>query len=214
VRPHKQTFGRDLEPPHQGQQKWRFRYDGDVYLSEARAVADSRPNEPPPQFEEVYTQLLAIARQRLASERRDHTLQATALVHEVWLKIQGERPVEWGGRAQFFAAAAEAMRRVLIDHARARQTEKRGGGRRVLSITGVADLAEDYDPDGFLALDDAIVRLEGVDRQAAAVVRLRFYAGLSEADVSEALGLSVRTVRREWAIARGWLRNALERAGS
>jgi RNA polymerase sigma factor (TIGR02999 family) len=180
---------------------------------EARSVADCRPNEPPPQFEEVYTQLLAIARQRLANERRDHTLQATALVHEVWLRIQGERPVAWGGRAQFFAAAAEAMRRVLIDHARARQAEKRGGGRRALEITGVADLAADFDPSGILALDEAILRLEEVDRQAAAVVRLRFYAGLSEAEVSEALGMSLRTARREWAFARGWLRNTLERAG-
>jgi RNA polymerase sigma factor (TIGR02999 family) len=172
-----------------------------------------RPNEPPPKFEEVYTQLLAIARQRLAGERPDHTLQATALVHEAWLKIHGDRPVDWGGRAQFFAAAAEAMRRILIDHARARRADKRGGGRRALSITGVADLAADYDPDGFLALDDAILRLEDVDRQAAAVVRLRFYAGLSEGEVAQALGLSERTARREWAFARGWLRDALERAG-
>jgi RNA polymerase sigma factor (TIGR02999 family) len=176
-------------------------------------VPDPTSNEPLPRFEEVYTQLLAIARHRLANERRDHTLQATALVHEVWLKLQRGGAADGAGRAQFVAAAAEAMRRILIDHARIRKADKRGGGRRALSITGIADLAADYDSDGFLALDDAIVRLESVDAQAAAVVRLRFYAGLSEAEAAQALGVSERTARRDWSFARGWLRDALERAG-
>jgi RNA polymerase sigma factor (TIGR02999 family) len=167
----------------------------------------------PPQFEEVYTLLRAIAQQRLGNERRDHTLQATALVHEVWFRIQADRRLGNSGRSEFLAAAAEAMRRVLIDHARARRAEKRGGGRPALSISGVADLAADYDPDEFLELDEAISRLQGVDRQAAAIVRLRFYAGLSEAEVAEVLGVSERTARRDWSFARGWLRDALERAG-
>jgi RNA polymerase sigma factor (TIGR02999 family) len=169
--------------------------------------------EEPPQFEEVHTLLRAIAQQRLANERRDHTLQATALVHEAWLRVQADRRLSRSGRSEFLAAAAEAMRRVLIDHARARRADKRGGGRPVLSITGVADLAAGYDPDGFLALDEAILRLEGVDRQAAAVVRLRFFAGLSETEVAEVLGVSERTARRDWSFARGWLRDAIERAG-
>jgi RNA polymerase sigma factor (TIGR02999 family) len=176
-------------------------------------MADVLPNEPQPQFEDVYNELQVIARHRLANERRDHTLQATALVNEVWLKLQGERPIGWGGRAQFFAAAAEAMRRILIDHARARQADKRGGGRQVFSITGVLDLAADHDPDGFLALDQAILRLNDVDHQAATIVRLRFYAGLPDAEVAQMLDLSERTVSRDWAFARGWLRDALEREG-
>ena len=171
------------------------------------------PEAPLPRLEEVYTLLRAIAQQRLANERRDHTLQATALVHEAWMRIQADRRLSGSGRNEFLAAAAEAMRRVLIDHARARCADKRGGGRRVLSITGVADLAADYDPDGFLALDEAISRLEGVDRQAAAVVRLRFFAGLSETEAAQVLGVSESTARRDWSFARGWLRDALERAG-
>jgi RNA polymerase sigma factor (TIGR02999 family) len=102
------------------------------------------------------------------------------------------------------------MRKILIDHARARNADKRGGGKAALSISGMADLAAEVEPAGLLALDDAIVRLEGVDAQAATVVRLRFYAGLPEHAVAEAVGVSERTVRRDWVFARGWLRDALE----
>ena len=118
------------------------------------------------------------------------------------------------GRKHFFCAAAQAMRQILVDHARARNADKRGGGKAALSIASVADLAAaDADPRGFLALDDAIVRLERVDAMAASVVRLRFFAGLEPADVAETLGVSERTVRREWAFARGWLRDVLEKEG-
>jgi len=159
----------------------------------------------------VYEQLRAIARRHMAGERAAHTLQATALVHEAYVRLLGKQEVDWASRGHFFRAAAEAMRKILIDHARARNADKRGGGRLALSISGVADLASDADPSGFLALDDAILRLEKVDAQASAVVRLRFYGGLEELDVAAALGVSERTVRREWAFARGWLRDALER---
>jgi len=147
----------------------------------------------------------------MSGERQGHTLQATALVHEAYLRLLGGSHVRWEDRGHFFRAAAEAMRKILIDHARARNADKRGGGKAALSISGVANLAAQPDPSGFLALDDAIQRLEQVNAQAAAVVRLRFFAGLQESDVAATLGISERTVRRDWAFARGWLRETLER---
>jgi RNA polymerase sigma factor (TIGR02999 family) len=167
-------------------------------------VPDFQPHQSQPLFEQVYTELLAIARQRLRDERRGHTLQATALVHEVWVRMNGDQPVEWGGRAQFFAAAVEAMRRVLIDHARKRGATKRGGGH-LLSIEGVLDLASDEKIADALALDDLILRLEKEDAQAARVVRLRFYAGLSVDETAAVLGVGPRSVDRDWAYARAWL---------
>jgi RNA polymerase sigma factor (TIGR02999 family) len=159
----------------------------------------------------VYAELRVIAAQRMSEERRAHTLQATALVHEAYLRLFGTGNASFENRGHFFYAAAEAMRKILIDHARARNAQKRGGGKAALQIEGVADLVGTPNLDGFLSLDDAISRLEQVDPQAASVVRLRFYAGLGEAGVAGALGLSERTVRREWAFARAWLRDSLER---
>lgn len=175
------------------------------------AVAAGDPTAPNQLFRLIYDQLQAIARNRMASERPGHTLQATALVNEAYMRLLGRPGARFDGRAHFFGAAAEAMRQILIDHARGFNAEKRGGGRQALSISSVVDLAAAPDPSGILALDDAILRLEKVDAQATAVVRLRFYAGLGERDVAEALNISERTVRREWAFARGWLRDALER---
>lgn len=159
----------------------------------------------------VYDQLRAIARRRMADGRAGHTLQATALVNEACVRLLGANRGPWHGRVHFFRAAAQAMRQILIDHARSRNAVRHGGGRAALSIGCVADLAGPTDPAGFLALDDAISRLEHVSALAAAVVRLRFFAGLSESEVAEALDVSERTIRREWAYARGWLRDALER---
>lgn len=161
----------------------------------------------------VYDQLRAIARAHMASERRGHTLQATALVNEAYLKLLGREDVRWNDRAHFFRAAAEAMRRILVDHARARNADKRGGGRAALSIANVADLGEGQSPEGILALDEAIARLEEADPESGEVVRLRFFGGLTEEQTAEALGVSPRTVRRNWAFARGWLRDWLERQG-
>lgn len=180
-------------------------------LLEAAANGDAQA--PARLLDLVYTQLRAIAGQRMGSERRSHTLQATALVHEAYLRLLGGSQIQWAGRAHFFAAAADAMRRILIDHARSRNALKRGGGKAALAITNVADLAAEGDPAGILALDEAMSRLEGVDADAAAVVRLRFYAGLGVEETAQALGRSPRTVRREWAFARAWLREALEREG-
>jgi RNA polymerase sigma factor (TIGR02999 family) len=159
----------------------------------------------------VYDELHALAASRMRRERQDHTLQPTALVNEAYLRLLGREDVHWAGRAHFFRAAAEAMRKILIDHARARNADKRGGGKAALKISNLAEAAVAEDSAGFLALDDAIVRLEHVDAQAAAVVRLKFFAGLNDEGVAAAMGISERTVRRDWTFARGWLRDALER---
>lgn len=152
----------------------------------------------------IYAQLKELARHRMADERAGHTLQATALVHEAYLRLVGDREVRWSGRAQFFAAAAEAMRRILIDHARARGSAKRGGDLRRVPLS-VVDLASADQLDEILAVDEAVSRLEKVAADVAAVVRLRFYAGLSVQEVADALDISPRTVERQWAFARAWL---------
>ena len=158
----------------------------------------------------VYDQLRRIAQQRIQEERGGHTLQATALVHEVYLKLTRDRVTPWSGRAAFFTAAAEAMRRILIDHARKHSTAKRGRTYARIPLLNVADLAAQSDPHLTLALDEAIVRLEREEPRAAAVVRLRFYAGLSVEEAAETLGVSRRTVLRDWDYARVWLCDALE----
>jgi RNA polymerase sigma factor (sigma-70 family) len=179
----------------------------------------------------VYDELRAIARSQLRGERPDHSLQATALVHEAWLRLA--RDARFLQRspepALFFHAAAEAMRRILIEHARSRGRAKRGGGagiggqavpeavggegtaspaRAFLDIP-CADLSRDDDPEQIVALDEAFRRLEKEDPRAADVVRLRFYAGLSVQETARALDLSERTVKREWTFARAWLFAAL-----
>jgi RNA polymerase sigma factor (TIGR02999 family) len=158
----------------------------------------------------VYAQLRAIAQERMGDERPGHTLQATALVHEAYLRLVSGGGAQWAGRAHFFHAAAEAMRRILIEHARARGRVKRGGGRRRIPIS-VLDLAEAGEPGQIVALDEAIRRLEERDPTAGSVVRLRFYAGLSVAETAETLGVSVRTVLREWSYARAVLYRTLEK---
>jgi RNA polymerase sigma factor (TIGR02999 family) len=156
----------------------------------------------------VYDQLRAIAQQRMAEENAGHTLQATALVHEAFLRVGQGRTLPFQNRAHFFATAAEAMRRILIDHARAKQAAKRGGEARKIPLS-VLDLATDADPSEILALDEALARLENAEPEVAAVVRLRFFAGLSGDDAAEALGVSPRQVDRIWAYARAWLSREL-----
>lgn len=154
--------------------------------------------------EAVYEQLRAIAQQRLRMENPGHTLQATALVHEAFVRIGRDRVVPFKNNAHFFATAAEAMRRILIDHARAKGSAKRGGNARVSPLS-VVDLARESDPAEILALDQALERLESAEPEVAAVVRLRFFAGLSGDATAEALGISPRQVDRLWAYARAWL---------
>ncbi len=155
----------------------------------------------------VYDELRRLAAARMAQEGPGHTLQPTALVHEAFLRLVG--PAEggrWDHRGHFFAAAAEAMRRVLIDHARRRNRDKRGGGRRRADLPDVP--APDPD-ERLLALDEALTRLAAEDPVAARVVELRHFAGLGHEQVAEALGLTVYTARQKWTYARAWLRDAL-----
>jgi len=162
----------------------------------------------------VYQQLRAVAQQQMGRERSDHTLQATALVHEAYARLVGNDELEWAGRGHFYAAAAEAMRRILVEHARGRARVKRGGpgndGRRV-PLSAVS-LAEDQNPQEILTLDETFRRLEERAPEMADVVRLRFYAGLSGEQTALALGVSPATVKRRWTWARSWLYREIKRA--
>ncbi len=151
----------------------------------------------------VYEQLRRIARQHMAQERADHTLQATALIHEVYLKLVGNQEIRWANRAHFYAAAAEAMRRILVDHARNRGRFKRGGDRRRVPLKSV-NLAVQQNSSEILALDQALERLQKEDERMHKVVMLRFFAGLSIEDTANAMDVSSRTVKREWSFARAW----------
>ena len=158
----------------------------------------------------VYDELRVLAQHRLGQEGAAHTIQATALVHEAYVRLAG--PVRFANTAHFFKVAAEAMRRILIDHARGRGREKRGGEGVRVPLTSVLDLAAAPDSEQIVAFDEAICRLEEEAALAASVVRLRFYAGLSIDETAESLGISARTVDREWRYARAWLFRALEGA--
>ena len=157
----------------------------------------------------VYEQLRTLARQRMASERAGHTLQATALVHEAYLKLVGNQDIRWKGRRHFFFAAAEAMRQILIDHARARGGPKRGGARKRIPMNNVLDLAMKERFPEFLEVDEAISRLEQEAPDLAQTVRLRFYGGLSVDETAHVLKVSASTVRRDWTYARAWLMRQL-----
>jgi len=153
----------------------------------------------------VYDELRRLAAQKLAKEKPGQTLQATALVHEVYLRLIGDaQRDDWEGRGHFFAAAAEAMRRILIDRARRKATTKRGAGLRQIDIEQVP-AADDGREAELLALDDALTELERHDSQAARLVKLRYFAGLSHQEAAQALGVSRRAADRLWALARAWL---------
>lgn len=153
---------------------------------------------------QVYDQLRAIAARQLSGERPDHTLQATALVHEAYLKLVRQTQVEWQGRAHFFAVASSAMRRILVDHARTVNADKRGGGSRRVDLAEAEALLQRRSVDVF-ALDQAMTRLAETEPQAARVVEMRFFGGATEVEIAEVLGISDRTVRRHWVFARAWL---------
>ena len=160
----------------------------------------------------VYEELRRQARRLLRSEGDGHTLQPTALVHEAWLRIDEQHQASWQSRTQFFAVAAKMMRRVLVDHARARHAQKRGEGTTRVTLDvldGDADRADSPDAVDLLALDDALARLAAVDPQKARLVELRYFTGLSIPEAAGALGVSAATVGREWVVARAWLRREL-----
>ncbi len=159
-------------------------------------------------LEAVYDQLRRIAQQRMNDEKPGHTLQATALVHEAYLRLVRNKELEWSSRAQFYVAAAQAMQRILVEHARRKKRLKRGGDRRPVA-SNVLDLARDENLEDVVIVNEAIDRLEREDARAALVTRLRFYAGLTVEETAKAMKLSERTVMREWAYARAWLHDAL-----
>ena len=157
----------------------------------------------------VYDELRKLAAARLAAEPAGNTLSATALVHEAYLRLVGGEPAGgWGGRGHFFAAAAEAMRRILVNRARDKGRLKRGGDRRRVDLDGLSDPGAAL-PDDLLDLDDALDRLAAGYPQAAELVKLRFFAGLTLDQAAEALGLARRSADRQWAFARAWLADAL-----
>jgi RNA polymerase sigma factor (TIGR02999 family) len=158
----------------------------------------------------VYEELRALAAQRLANEKPGQTLQATALVHEAYLRlVDGQQARHWNGRGHFFAAAAEAMRRILVDAARAKGTLKRGAGHHRKPLDAVGSI-EPRAEDDILAVDEALTRLAATDEQAAKLVTLRFFAGLTAEQAAEALGVSARTADRIWRYARSFLLNELK----
>jgi RNA polymerase sigma factor (TIGR02999 family) len=153
----------------------------------------------------VYEELRLLAAQRLSHESPGQTLQATALVHEAYIRLVGDEPQGWDNRGHFFAAAAEAMRRILIENARRKQSAKHGGHGHRVGLTD-ADPATQAADDDLLALDEALQRLAGVDGAKAELVKLRYFAGLTMEQAAEILGISRSTAYENWAYARAWLR--------
>jgi len=159
----------------------------------------------------VYQQLHRMARRRLQSERPDHTLQPTALVNEAYVLLIAEGDKNWQNRAHFFAVAANVMRRILIDYARAERAKKRGGGKRHAQPLNPEIAAPAINIDEVLSIDEALNRLEQIDPRASRIVELRYYAGMTEEEVAEILGISVRTIKRDWNMARSFLRDEMSK---
>lgn len=161
----------------------------------------------------LYSALRELARSYLRRERQDHTLQPTALVHEAYLRLRGQREVDWHNRAHFLAIAAQTMRRVLLDHAEQRRAKKRGAGAKRITLTDSVGLtpAEQVD---FIDIDNALKTLGDWDNRQARIVEMRFFGGMTADEVAEVLEISPATVQREWATARLWLMRRLQETGS
>ncbi|MCO6436871.1 MAG: sigma-70 family RNA polymerase sigma factor [Phycisphaerae bacterium] len=159
----------------------------------------------------VYAELRKLASHRLGREKPGQTLQPTALVHEAYIRLVGDADVKWDGRSHFFAAAAEAMRRILIENARRHQSLKRGGAVSQRTIAEGDAIVDFGDIDELLDLDAALTKLAAEEPELAKLVELRYFAGLSVEDTAESLGVSPRTVKRNWAFARAWLGRELNR---
>ena len=162
-------------------------------------------------FVVVYNELRQLAARKLRGERDDHTLSTTALVHEAWLELNKLNRIQWQNRGHFFAVAAQAMRRILIDYAVARRRQKRGGGQVVVSLDDGDALAIAHDrADELVELEEALERLQAINERQAKVVECRFFGGMSVEETADALNVSPATVKREWAIARAWLNREMQ----
>jgi len=183
-------------------------------LSEERAAPGSKADD---LIESVYAELRRLAASYLQQERSGHTLQATALVHEAYARLVDQSRAEWKSRTHFFAVGAKMMRRILIDHARERRSQKRGGEQQRVTLSAAGEMpgGGDLDYEELLSIDEALHRLAELDERQAKVVELRFFAGMSVAEVAEFLDVSPRTVEGDWTHARTWLRRELsERNGA
>ncbi len=168
-------------------------------------LRDGSPDARSALFDAVYPELKRRAARYLRSERPGHTLQATALVNEAYMQLMGQpKAGDWKDRSHFFAVAAQAMRRILVDYARNRKAAKRDGGRVRVEFTDVLAVSEDR-LDQVLAIDEALIRLAGWDARQCQIVEMRFFAGLTEEEIAEALGVTARTVKRDWKVAKAWL---------
>jgi RNA polymerase sigma-70 factor (ECF subfamily) len=156
----------------------------------------------------VYDELRRLADHYLRRERPDHTLQPTALVHEAYLKLIDQTRVDWQNRAHFFGVAAQLMRRILVDHARRHQAEKRGGFRQKLTLDEAVDYSQTRDVD-LVKLDDALTALAKFDARQSRIVELRFFGGLTIEETAEAIGISPATVKVDWSMAKAWLRREI-----
>lgn len=159
-------------------------------------------------FPLLYEELYGLASAQLRSERPDHTLGATALIHEAYIKLSGLHRIEWRNRSQFMAVAAQAMRRVLVNHATARRAQKRGGPTRPSALDDVVVMSHDRSQE-LLGLDEALTRLAALDERQARVVECRFFAGMTIEETAEALSVAPATVKRDWTVARAWLHREL-----
>lgn len=177
----------------------------------------------------LYDELRQLAKRHLRRERPNHTIQSTALVNEAFLRLVGQQSVDWQNRAQFLAIASSLMRRILVDHARARHAEKRGGGAEVLSLEAMNEAPGqaggpewmrtptalqqrgDGDREDLVAIDAALGRLAEIDPRQVRIVEMRYFAGMTVEETADALEISPATVKREWSMARAWLRRELER---
>lgn len=171
-------------------------------------VQEGNPEASEQLWSEVYDALRLVARNKLRGERAGHTLSTTALVHEAYLKIIDHTRVEWEDRLHFFAMASRIMRNILIDYARRRKAQKRGGDAPHVPLDD-AIVSADTSAETFLALDDALNQLAELDERLARVVEYRFFGGMQEKEIAELLDISPRTVRRDWRKAKGWLSRAL-----
>jgi len=172
----------------------------------------STPPDPGHELQQtMYGELRRVAARYLRRERRNHTLQPTALVHEAWMRLQNQRDAQWQGRTHVLAVGAQAMRRLLVDHGRHQKRDKRGGGASPLALDDVlnAAAAGGAPVEDLLTVEAALTRLETIDPRAAQVVSLRFFAGMSNPEIATHLGVSVRTVEGDWSHARAWLKREL-----